>query len=337
MASSRASKRPTTTRSAAVTPTAARSDPRTPRAARSSPASRTSAARRRAPTRPLPSSTSRARSPTTTGGVARRRPAGRRGRQRAARSGPVPVKRMHFVDAFGDSGLYTGEVDDDNRPPRERGHEVRQRDLLRGETRDRIMGGFTSWKSSRSNRSNSRSRGGRSDNDCFVYGMDWVDVMGRPGKYTGEVSPEDEPNGKGVMRYEMGLVAEGEWIKGVLNDGSGITRANAAATVAGAGMSVAPGGGMTVAPGGMSVVAGGAAGSGAATVVSGLGMMSIGGSNLMAHPAMMGMGQPMQQQFHRQQSYPHQMQQQPHPAAAQAVGQGVPMFCAPPHNGQQQF
>ncbi|EJK72642.1 hypothetical protein THAOC_05807, partial [Thalassiosira oceanica] len=72
--------------------------------------------------------------------------------------------------------------------------------------------------------------------------MDWVDVMGRPGKYTGEVSPEDEPNGKGVMRYEMGLVAEGEWIKGVLNDGSGITRANAAATVAGAGMSVAPGG-----------------------------------------------------------------------------------------------
>ena len=272
---------------------------------------------------------------------------GQRGRQRAADRGPAPVKKMQHTDTFGDSGLYTGAVDSESLPHGTgfmkydngiyyegewvHGRKDDSKGMASSQTRDRILGGFTSWKSARS-RSNSRTRGGK-DDGCkadFVYGMDWVDVMGRPGKYTGEVSSEDEPNGQGVMRYEMGLVAEGDWIKGVLNDGSGITRANAAATVAG-GMSVAPGG-MSIAPGEMSVAGG--AGGGAMTVVSGLGMMSIGGSGMMAHPAMMGMGQ--QPHF----SYPRmQMQmQQPHPGGPppQAAGQGMPMYGAPPHQQQQQ-
>ena len=52
--------------------------------------------------------------------------------------------------------------------------------------------------------------------------MEWVDRTGMVGKYTGHVDVNDDPDGKGIMRYEFGLVAEGDWIEGVLNDGQGI-------------------------------------------------------------------------------------------------------------------
>ena len=44
-------------------------------------------------------------------------------------------------------------------------------------------------------------------------------MRGQAGKYTGNVTDDDVPHGTGVMRYDFGLVAEGEWRKGVLNDG----------------------------------------------------------------------------------------------------------------------
>jgi hypothetical protein len=110
--------------------------------------------------------------------------------------------------------------------------------------------------------------------------MDWVDRAGLAGKYTGRVDEHDVPDGRGVMRYHFGLIAEGDWIKGVLNNGAGTAGANSfIAGSSGAIMS----GAMSVAPG-MSVVGGGG---GAMSMVSGLGMMSIGGG---AGARTMGMG-----------------------------------------------
>lgn len=102
-----------------------------------------------------------------------------------------------------------------------------------------------------------------SDKTKFVYGMEWVDRAGLCGKYTGPVDDDDVPNGKGTMKYEFGLVAEGEWIKGVLNEGGlgGVT--NPAAMSVTGGMSVPPGMNMS---------------GGATSVVSRLGMRSVGGS-----------------------------------------------------------
>ena len=199
---------------------------------------------------------------------------------------------MAYTDPFGDSGLYTGEVDEESRPHGKgkmkydngiffegtwyygckndtmglknngistmggASSSCHQQD---GSTRERILSGFTSWKGKKKTDPSANGETGR-----FVYGMEWVDPSGLSGKYTGRVNDVDVPDGKGVMRYHFGLIAEGDWIKGVLNTG------------AGAGVNpIVPGtmsGGMSVAPG-MSV----AGGAGAMSVVSGLGMMSIGG------------------------------------------------------------
>ena len=81
------------------------------------------------------------------------------------------------------------------------------------------MSGFTSWKRQHSQKNLKEDIG---DQGMYVYGMEWVDRTGMVGKYTCQVDVNDDPDGKGVMRYEFGLVAEGDWIEGVLNDGQGM-------------------------------------------------------------------------------------------------------------------
>ena len=209
------------------------------------------------------------------------------------------VSKMAYTDPFGDTGLYTGEVDEETQRPHGKGKmkydngiffegtwyygckndsmmaknngistmggassTIIQQD---GSTRERILSGFTSWKGKTSTDASGFGGKGR-----FVYGMEWVDPAGLSGKYTGRVNESDVPDGKGVMRYHFGLIAEGDWIKGVLNTGAGagVNPMMAAGNPAGA-MS----GAMSIAPG-MSV-AGAGGGGGAMSVVSGLGMMSI--------------------------------------------------------------
>ena len=106
------------------------------------------------------------------------------------------------------------------------------------------------------------------------------------------------------MKYDFGLIAEGEWIKGVLNGGSQNGQMAGGATVIPGG-TVVPGAGGTVIgggfPGGMSVVGGGGM-----SVVSGLGMMSISGGP----QGMPMMPSPMMSQYGMGGGMMHQMQPQ---------------------------
>lgn len=209
-----------------------------------------------------------------------------------------PVSQMCFTDPFGDAGMYTGEVDEESCPHGKgkmrydngifyEGNWVHGKkndsqgasDQMNNATRERILSGFTSWKGQKSQKN---LKDGTGDQGTYVYGMEWVDHAGMSGKYTGHVDHKETPDGRGIMRYEFGLIAEGEWIKGVLNDGQGMGAMGAATVAAGGGMTVA-GGGMTVAPGAGMSVAGGAQ-----TVVSGMGMMSVCGGGA----GMMGAGFP---------------------------------------------
>eukprot|EP00581_Thalassiosira_minuscula_P004454 CAMPEP_0183736962 /NCGR_PEP_ID=MMETSP0737-20130205/50686_1 /TAXON_ID=385413 /ORGANISM="Thalassiosira miniscula, Strain CCMP1093" /LENGTH=621 /DNA_ID=CAMNT_0025971121 /DNA_START=263 /DNA_END=2128 /DNA_ORIENTATION=+ len=193
----------------------------------------------------------------------------------------LPVSSMNYTDPYGDSGLYSGEVDDESRPHGKgkmkyengifyQGNWINgYKDETQGNssghqamnaTRERILGGFTSWKGARKK---DGEVGGNFNGRNFVYGLEWADLAGRSGKYTGQVNGDDVPHGNGVMRYEFGLVAEGEWIKGKLIDGTSAWQNHLS---------------------GMSVASGMSADGGAASVISGLGMMSIGGT--MGHSQM---------------------------------------------------
>ena len=49
--------------------------------------------------------------------------------------------------------------------------------------------------------------------------MEWTDLNGETGRYTGEVNNDRLPNGRGIMKYNYGLIAEGEFVNGVLREG----------------------------------------------------------------------------------------------------------------------
>ena len=173
------------------------------------------------------------------------------------------VEQMPFTDEFGDSGLYTGEVNEDCRPNGQGkmkydngvffegkwNNGVREGNLAQ---RERMLSGFSSWKSA------SKKGGGNS----VVHGMTWIDRFGKAGQYTGDVNEHSVPHGKGVMKYDFGLIAEGEWVNGVLIDGQNIGAGGGMTATGGTVMGGMPGG--SVYPG----MAG-------ATMVSGKGMGGI--------------------------------------------------------------
>lgn len=55
-----------------------------------------------------------------------------------------------------------------------------------------------------------------------VRKMKWMDYYGDPGEYSGEVDKSNMPIGKGVMKYDHGLVQEGLWEKGQFVEGSDV-------------------------------------------------------------------------------------------------------------------
>ncbi len=197
------------------------------------------------------------------------------------------VVNMPYTDpTYGDSGLYTGEIDAFKRPhgkgkmKYENGifyegkWENGMQDTKAAVNRQRILSGFSSWKG--------QPKNGGTTKGCTVYGMDWIDFRGMTGKYTGDVNKDNIPDGKGIMKYDFGLIAEGEWIKGVLNIGSGEGQIAGGANIVPGGTIVpcgvrgaAVGGTIPVngVPEGMPVIGGAGM-----SVVSGLGMMSISGN-----------------------------------------------------------
>jgi hypothetical protein len=127
---------------------------------------------------------------------------------------------MPFTDDFGDSGLYTGDVNEDCRPNGQGRMKYENGVFFEGKwndgkregnmaQRERIMSGFTSWKGA----------GKKGGGNNTVHGMAWIDRFGKAGQYTGDVNEHSVPHGKGLMKYDFGLIAEGEWVNGILIDG----------------------------------------------------------------------------------------------------------------------
>jgi len=209
------------------------------------------------------------------------------------------VKQMPYTDQFGDFGMYSGAVNEDGRPHGKGSMKYENGVFYEGTWTDgcqdqqaasqyeRIRGGFTSWqgKGKQGTKSgmtlpwNARKNDVRDPNEkTNVRGMEWTDLNGDSGRYTGEVSEERLPHGHGIMKYDFGLIAEGEWVNGVLKENPHDRLISAAASMGGGrsvgggarsvggGMSVGPmsvGPGMSIGPGtpgfvgGASVVGGG--------------------------------------------------------------------------------
>ena len=50
-----------------------------------------------------------------------------------------------------------------------------------------------------------------------AHGMIWIDKSGQPGRYTGDLNHKGlAPHGRGIMHYDYGLIADGEWANGTL-------------------------------------------------------------------------------------------------------------------------
>jgi len=73
-----------------------------------------------------------------------------------------------------------------------------------------------------------------------VRGLEWTDLSGGSGRYTGEVDNDQLPHGSGIMKYDFGLIAEGDWVHGVLREGP-LDRMISAAAMNGGGQSVMSG------------------------------------------------------------------------------------------------
>ena len=224
---------------------------------------------------------------------------------KAAKNNSKLRVNMAWTDQFEDSGLYTGEVDEEGRPHGKGKMKYENGVFFEGNwkngtqdsaalvQRERMLSGFTSWKGQA--QKNDKSSNG----SCQVYGMEWIDHTGMAGKYTGKVNKDNLPDGKGVMRYDFGLIAEGEWMKGILNNGSqngqmaggatvmGGTVAPGGTVIGGGGATVIGGGGMSFAPGMMSVCGGGPMFQGGGGTVVGGGMNMFQGGGMSFAPGMM--------------------------------------------------
>ncbi len=148
------------------------------------------------------------------------------------------VKQMPYCDQFGDHGIYTGHVNEDGQPDGSGSMKYENGVFYEGTWTDgcqdaaaqyaRIRSGFTSWSGKGKSATktgmtlpwNARKNDSHDVNEkSNVRGMEWMDFKGRSGRYTGEVNQDKIPHGNGVMRYDFGLIAEGEWVHGVLKEG----------------------------------------------------------------------------------------------------------------------
>ena len=197
------------------------------------------------------------------------------------------VKQMPYCDQFGDHGIYTGHVNEDGKPDGSGTMKYENGVFYEGTWTDgcqdaaaqyaRIRSGFTSWsgKGKSATKSgmvlpwNARKNDANDANEKNnVRGMEWMDLKGHSGRYTGEVNQDQVPHGNGIMKYDFGLIAEGEWVRGVLKEGphdhlaaaigsgqsvvSGMQRINSSLSLGSRSVGF-PSGAVSAASGGMSV------------------------------------------------------------------------------------
>jgi hypothetical protein len=162
------------------------------------------------------------------------------------------VKRMPFTDQFGDTGMYTGQVNEDCRPEGKGSMKYENGVYYEGawingcqeenaaSQYGRIRGGFTGWsgKGKEASRSGMTMPWNARRNDSFdpnqkvnVRGMEWSDISGQSGRYSGEVNKDRIPHGRGIMKYDYGLIADGRWVNGVLDEGPQDRVISAAASI----------------------------------------------------------------------------------------------------------
>lgn len=150
------------------------------------------------------------------------------------------VKHMPFTDQFSETGMYTGQVNEDCRPDGKGSMKYENgvyyegmwsngcQDENAASQYGRIRGGFTGWsgKGKEAPRSGMTMPWNARRNDAYnpnekinVRGMEWSDINGQSGRYTGEANKDRIPHGRGQMKYDYGLIADGRWVNGVLEEG----------------------------------------------------------------------------------------------------------------------
>jgi len=181
-----------------------------------------------------------------------REPRNKQGIERNVRS----VKQMPYTDQFGDFGEFTGHVNEDGRPDGKGSMKYDNGVFYEGTWTDgcqdqkaaanyeRIRGGFTSWsgKGKQASKSGMVLPWNARKNDAHdtsektnVRGMEWTDLNGDTGRYTGEVNNDRLPHGRGIMKYSYGLIAEGEWVTGILKEGPNDRMMSASVSMGGTG------------------------------------------------------------------------------------------------------
>ena len=127
------------------------------------------------------------------------------------------VKQMPFTDQFGDYGMYTGHVNEEGRPDGKGSMKYENGVFYEGTWTDgcqdqqaaanyeRMRGGFTSWggKGKQASKSGMVMPWNARKNDVHdasektnVRGMEWTDLNGDSGRYTGEVNNDRLPHGE---------------------------------------------------------------------------------------------------------------------------------------------
>lgn len=171
------------------------------------------------------------------------------------------ARKMNYVDDNGEEGAYTGYVNSQCKPHGsgkmaykngtrfsgewcegskvhgKTSHE-KPKKKERKETRDRVRGEPSSKSSNGKNGTNDGGGGSSSFSGAkvdalreykklyntaqVVKNMLFVDFYGDRGRYTGEVNERKMPHGNGEITYDHGLVQEGKWLNGVLDEDSSI-------------------------------------------------------------------------------------------------------------------
>lgn len=145
---------------------------------------------------------------------------------RSSRKVKIRVKAMKYQDESGKEGRYTGDVNQDHRPHGQGKIKYQDGTAFHGVWSEGSQVHGKSYraknKSSRSSSSSGKKkddwssgkRRGVEGSKKMVKRMKWLDYYGDPGEYTGEVDSSGMPDGKGSMKYDHGLIQDGNWRKG---------------------------------------------------------------------------------------------------------------------------